>query len=165
MYVSDALEPHFPNSPLRRIGISGYARLWCLCAPLLTSALVIGSILSNLCKRALPVNGVPLLTGCYSACAWDVFLRRWYEVLRTGLRYQYVSFRSDLLRTPVAVILLLTCIASPRFLTGVTQLNSTLLMMSVIALLIPAAFHFTAGEQIEDPTEAKDILSVSHGVR
>lgn len=38
-------------------------------------------------------------------------------------------------------------------------------MMSVIALLIPAAFHFTAGEQIEDPTEAKDILSVSHGVR
>ncbi|KAL1937456.1 hypothetical protein VTO73DRAFT_13179 [Trametes versicolor] len=46
---------------------------------------------------------------------------------------------------------------------SVTQLNSTLLMMSVIALLIPAAFHFTAGEQIEDPKEAKDILSVSHG--
>ncbi|OJT15202.1 Vacuolar cation/proton exchanger 5 [Trametes pubescens] len=46
---------------------------------------------------------------------------------------------------------------------SVTQLNSTLLMMSVIALLIPAAFHFTAGEQIDDPKEAKDILSVSHG--
>ncbi|KAI0635672.1 calcium/proton exchanger [Trametes polyzona] len=46
---------------------------------------------------------------------------------------------------------------------SVTQLNSSLLLLSVIAVLIPAAFHFTAGDQIEDPTEAKDILAVSHG--
>ncbi|KAH9856457.1 calcium/proton exchanger [Lenzites betulinus] len=46
---------------------------------------------------------------------------------------------------------------------SVTQLNSSLLLLSVIAVLIPAAFHFTAGEQIEDPQEAVDILAVSHG--
>ncbi|KAI0822456.1 calcium/proton exchanger [Trametes gibbosa] len=46
---------------------------------------------------------------------------------------------------------------------SVTQLNSSLLLLSVIAVLIPAAFHFTAGEQIDDPKEAKDILAVSHG--
>lgn len=57
----------------------------------------------------------------------------------------------------------LTHVLSPP--VGVTQLNSSLLMMSVIALLIPAAFHFTAGEMIEDPQEAVDILAVSHGVR
>ncbi|KAI0768060.1 calcium/proton exchanger [Trametes elegans] len=46
---------------------------------------------------------------------------------------------------------------------SVTQLNSSLLIMAVIAVLIPAAFHLTADAQIDDPQEAKDILSVSHG--
>ncbi|CAL1716536.1 unnamed protein product [Somion occarium] len=44
-----------------------------------------------------------------------------------------------------------------------TQLNSSLLIISVIAILLPAAFHFTAGDQIEDPKEGRDILAVSHG--
>ena len=52
-----------------------------------------------------------------------------------------------------------------RALTGVTQLNSSLLIISVIAVLIPAAFHFSAGAEIKDPQEARDILAVSHGVR
>ncbi|OCH95484.1 calcium/proton exchanger [Obba rivulosa] len=41
-----------------------------------------------------------------------------------------------------------------------TQLNSSLLTVSVIAVLLPAAFHFVGG----DSNEAHDILSVSHGV-
>ncbi len=36
--------------------------------------------------------------------------------------------------------------------------------MSVIGVLLPAAFHFTAGDYIADPKEIKEILSVSHGV-
>lgn len=47
---------------------------------------------------------------------------------------------------------------------GATQLNSSLLTVSVIAVLLPAAFHFTAGAQIQDPQEGREILSVSHGV-
>ncbi|PIL29782.1 transporter [Ganoderma sinense ZZ0214-1] len=46
---------------------------------------------------------------------------------------------------------------------SVTQLNSSLLTISVIAVLLPAAFHTAAGDQIPDDQEAKDILAVSHG--
>ncbi|KAG7451115.1 calcium/proton exchanger [Guyanagaster necrorhizus] len=43
-----------------------------------------------------------------------------------------------------------------------TQLNSSLLAISVIAVLLPAAFHFSvAGDTDND--EASDILNVSHG--
>ena len=44
-----------------------------------------------------------------------------------------------------------------------TQLNSSLLTVSVIAVLLPAAFHFSVPE-LDDATEARDILAVSHGV-
>ena len=47
---------------------------------------------------------------------------------------------------------------------GAVQLNSSLLIVSVIAILLPTAFHFTAGDQIDDPKEGRDILAVSHGV-
>ncbi|KAI9061033.1 calcium/proton exchanger [Trametes sanguinea] len=47
---------------------------------------------------------------------------------------------------------------------SVTQLNSSLLIISVIAVLIPAAFHLVADSSIQDPKEASDILSVSRGV-
>ncbi|KAJ3536062.1 hypothetical protein NM688_g6886 [Phlebia brevispora] len=43
------------------------------------------------------------------------------------------------------------------------QLNSSLLTVSVIAVLLPAAFHFTAGNAIPDPSEGHDILAMSHG--
>lgn len=49
-------------------------------------------------------------------------------------------------------------------LTGSTQLNSSLLTVSVIAVLLPAAFHFAAGADIPDTIESGDILAVSHGV-
>lgn len=44
-----------------------------------------------------------------------------------------------------------------------TQLNSSLLTVSVIAVLLPAAFHFAAGADIADPKEGREILAVSHG--
>jgi len=52
---------------------------------------------------------------------------------------------------------------------GATQLNSSLLTISVIAVLLPAAFHFSVGSPSGDTTftpqqEEHDILAVSHGV-
>ncbi|RPD61091.1 Calcium/proton exchanger [Lentinus tigrinus ALCF2SS1-7] len=46
---------------------------------------------------------------------------------------------------------------------SVTQLNSSLLIMAVIAVLLPAAFHFAADTAIADPQESSDILALSHG--
>lgn len=45
-----------------------------------------------------------------------------------------------------------------------TQLNSTLLTISVIAVLLPAAFHFGVNTSLSAEDEGKDILAVSHGV-
>ena len=54
--------------------------------------------------------------------------------------------------------------------TGATQLNSSLLTLSVIGVLIPAAFHSavqpaTAGgtDPLTDAQEGHDILAISHG--
>ncbi|CAO1631902.1 unnamed protein product [Sympodiomycopsis kandeliae] len=44
------------------------------------------------------------------------------------------------------------------------QLNSGLLAMAVIAVLIPAGFHATLGESIDDRIERPDLLKVSRGV-
>ncbi|KAF8920266.1 Sodium/calcium exchanger protein-domain-containing protein [Mucidula mucida] len=44
-----------------------------------------------------------------------------------------------------------------------TQLNSSLLTISVIAVLLPAAFHFSVDND-PDNDETSDILHVSHGV-
>jgi hypothetical protein len=54
-------------------------------------------------------------------------------------------------------------------LTGATQLNSSLLTLSVIAVLLPAAFHSavqpSAGgtDPLTDAQEGHDILAISHG--
>src|ERR1700720_1520119 len=47
------------------------------------------------------------------------------------------------------------------------QLNSSLLSISVIAVLLPAAFHLSVniGTGSSTAAEASDILKVSHGVR
>jgi Ca2+:H+ antiporter len=47
---------------------------------------------------------------------------------------------------------------------GATQLNSSLLTISVIAILLPNAFRFAVTPQ-SDPDAGLDILKVSHGVR
>lgn len=44
-----------------------------------------------------------------------------------------------------------------------TQLNASLLTVSVIAVLLPAAFHEVAGAEIPDPIEGREILSFSRG--
>lgn len=49
-------------------------------------------------------------------------------------------------------------------LLGATQLNSSLLTVSVIAVLLPAAFQFTSNASTPQATINKDILAVSHGV-
>jgi Ca2+:H+ antiporter len=45
-----------------------------------------------------------------------------------------------------------------------TQLNSSLLTISVIAVLLPAAFHTALNGNTAIAVEASDILKVSHGV-
>ncbi|KAF8899949.1 Sodium/calcium exchanger protein-domain-containing protein [Gymnopilus junonius] len=45
-----------------------------------------------------------------------------------------------------------------------SQLNSSLLTISVIAVLLPAAFHINADPTLSDQQEGHDILAVSHGV-
>jgi Ca2+:H+ antiporter len=46
-----------------------------------------------------------------------------------------------------------------------TQLNSSLLTISVIAVLLPAAFHLSSSDtNISTTLEGSDILKVSHGV-
>ncbi|CUA71895.1 Putative vacuolar cation/proton exchanger 4 [Rhizoctonia solani] len=49
------------------------------------------------------------------------------------------------------------------FMASAAQLNSSLLTISVIAVLLPAAFHFATNQQA-DPDEGLDILRMSHGV-
>ena len=44
-----------------------------------------------------------------------------------------------------------------------SQLNASLLTIAVIALLLPAAFHFNVTVQ-SDSDSPEDILKVSHGV-
>jgi Ca2+:H+ antiporter len=52
---------------------------------------------------------------------------------------------------------------SAHLITGATQLNSSLLTISVIAVLLPNAFRFSV-TSASDPDAGQDILKVSHGV-
>lgn len=51
---------------------------------------------------------------------------------------------------------------------GATQLNSSLLTISVIAVLLPAAFHMVLSSSTDTttstPVEGADLLKLSHGV-
>ena len=70
-----------------------------------------------------------------------------------------------------------SCLLSPTeidvfgwLVVGAVQLNSSLLTLSVIAVLLPAAFHnavtSTGGtDPLTNAQEGHDILSISHGVR
>ncbi|ELU40708.1 sodium/calcium transporter [Rhizoctonia solani AG-1 IA] len=70
-------------------------------------------------------------------------------------------------RFPVDNLLLVfaggTRYSEQGFMAGAAQLNSSLLAISVIAVLLPAAFHFATNQQA-DPDEGLDILRMSHGV-
>jgi len=74
-----------------------------------------------------------------------------------GLRYQEQGFGAGMVQFEFFMQL-------NRLPSGAIQLNSSLLTLSVIAVLLPAAFHFVAGDQISDDVEGADILAVSRGV-
>lgn len=63
-----------------------------------------------------------------------------------------------------------TRFAEQGFLASAAQLNSSLLTLSVVAVLFPAAFHFavtpsgSATDQLNDQAEGRDILKMSRGV-
>lgn len=48
--------------------------------------------------------------------------------------------------------------------TDPALLESSLLTVSVISILLPAAFHFAVGAQLAESQEGSDILAVSHAV-
>jgi Ca2+:H+ antiporter len=61
--------------------------------------------------------------------------------------------------------------AEQQFMATASQLNSSLLLLAVIAVLIPSAFHFSittttdgAGTSLTSDEEKADILALSHGV-
>lgn len=43
-------------------------------------------------------------------------------------------------------------------------MQSSLLTVSVIAVLLPAAFHIAVGPLTDDAVERADLLTLSHGV-
>ncbi|CAL1708266.1 unnamed protein product [Somion occarium] len=49
------------------------------------------------------------------------------------------------------------------FSPGIAQINSSLLVLAVIAVLLPAAFHFSVNGQLTDPDQGQAILRMSHG--
>ncbi len=54
--------------------------------------------------------------------------------------------------------------------TTASQLSASLLLLAVIAVSIPSAFHFAvsntggSGDALTDAVEANDLLAMSHGV-
>ena len=121
---------------------------------------VIGSILSNLRKHLSKVLLTPALTAFTRSTGTRNVLLRWrYSFLGTRFRHEYVFC---------------TChhhhSAQPTTrITGATQLNSSLLTLSVIAVLLPAAFHSAVQpssgqpDPLTDAQEGHDILAISHG--
>ncbi len=83
-----------------------------------------------------------------------VLLRGRNQIPRTRICAEYVDHRSSIL-VSLGVNLISYLVA--------TQLNSSLLAISVIAVLLPAALHFSVVDNTEN-SETFDILSVSHGV-
>jgi hypothetical protein len=125
---------------------------------------VVGSILSNLCKCVLVQPLLPTLTKTRSIGTRNVFLCRWYPFLGAGPRYWWV-LQAQLPR----LLPLNPGLYSCWLIAGAVQLNSSLLTLSVIAVLLPAAFHNAFQPTNNDgpstsEKERHDILSISHGV-
>jgi len=112
----------------------------------LSSAISVSVKLSRVCHRHSPF---------LSSRPWHVLLCRRPSLFRARIRCQSVTLTLARPKSGVA-----NCI----YLIGATQLNASLMTISVIALLLPAAFHFAADASLTDAEEKHDILSVSHGV-
>ncbi len=83
-----------------------------------------------------------------------MFLRGRTQVRRTRIWTVYVALLLAIL-VSLGVNLISYLVA--------TQLNAPLLAISVIAVLLPAAFHFSVVDNVQF-NETSDILNVSHGV-
>jgi hypothetical protein len=92
-----------------------------------------------------------------SAGTGHVFLCRWSPLLGTGIWSKYA----------VACFKLIQIIDACVYGLGAVQLNSTLLTISVIAVLLPGAFHVALQGRPEYDELSTDynILTTSHGVR
>jgi hypothetical protein len=86
-----------------------------------------------------------------------VFLCRWSPLLGTGIWSKYA----------VACFKLAQTVDARVYGLGAVQLNSSLLTISVIAVLLPGAFHMALQGQPEYDESSTDynILKTSHGVR
>jgi Ca2+:H+ antiporter len=114
---------------------------------------VIGSILSNLCRclQKFCANrsnrySVLVLGMCFFA---------------GGIKFSEQGFGASTFLT--YFIHWIPSSIDVSLITGATQLNSSLLTISVIAILLPNAFRFAVTLQ-SDPDAGQDILKVSHGV-
>ena len=88
-------------------------------------------------------------------------LLRWrYSFLGTRFRHEYVFY---------TCLSYQKCSTHYRAVTGASQLNSSLLTLSVIAVLLPAAFHSAVqpssdgADPLTNAQEGHDILAISHG--
>ena len=92
----------------------------------------------------------------------NVLLRRRYTVLRTRIRLEYVH----------KILLLCKRTLKDDLSSAATQIHSSLLSISVGAVLLPAAFHFSLSYTTNDGDDAEtslqeqkeDILQMSRGV-
>lgn len=87
-----------------------------------------------------------------STCPWHVLLCRWSTVLGAGL-WIWLVVSTTLLLCPNS------------FVVAAAQLNSSLLTISVIAVLLPGAFHMALQQGQDEGTLDQEILKTSHGVR
>lgn len=84
-----------------------------------------------------------------------MLLRRWHAFLRAGLRCRCAGLATSSF-DPL----------SNESFSAAAQINASLLIISVVAILLPAAFHFSvnSGNANADSNPDQDILAVSHGV-
>lgn len=87
-----------------------------------------------------------------SPCPWHVLLCRWPTVLGTGF-WIWSVVSTALLLCPNSLVIV------------AAQLNSSLLTISVIAVLLPGAFHMALQQGGDEATLDQEILKTSHGVR
>lgn len=112
-------------------------------------------MLSNLRKHSVIIkSGIDVYHCNTSTCPGHVFLRWRFEILGARFWRQCVK---PIIPGPIFICWCYHAMA------GTTQLNSSLLTISVIAVLLPAAFQFSTSS-LSDTEQNHDILSVSHGV-
>lgn len=132
---------------------------------------MIGAILSKLCGVELTTLHPYFadLLRIRSACIRHVLLRRWITFFGTRFQRQSVQFISRHCFHLLIVYLYTLYHYHNRSLVyapATTQIHSSLLSISVGALLLPAAYHFALSRSNEETAQEQkqDILRMSRGV-